>query len=1062
MKRMNLLTLLAFVVAVSFAAKEKKAPCWMDPNVNRINVMESRASFFAYENPELAQKMKKESSARFMTLEGAWKFFWVKNHDNAPENFFSLGYDDSKWVDFPVPGLFEINGYGDRIYKNVGYSWATQFQPDPPYIEEKNNYTGSYRRTFDVPAAWKGRKIFMHIGSATSNVTLWVNGKYVGYSEDSKGETEFDLTKYLVPGKKNLFAMQVMRWCDGTYLEDQDFWRFTGIAREVFLYATPKARVTDVFLTPDLVNNYQDGTLAVKLNAENANGKSVKLMLKDKNGAEVAQAEAKVSGGKAAYLFQLKNPQKWTAETPYFYTLYVSLASGDNDSEWIPQRVGFRKVEVKGGQLLVNGKAVYIKGADRHELDPKLGYVMPMSRMVQDIQVMKRMNINAIRTCHYQDDPRWYDLCDEYGIYLTAESNLESHGMGYGDKTLAKNLSFQKAHIERQEHNVYVNKNHPSVIVWSLGNEAGNGINFAKAYDFVKAYDPSRPVQYERACYPDRQEDYKNGWKMTKTDIYCPMYLDPAGCENYSKLNLPQPLIQCEYAHAMGNSVGNFKEYWDLVRKYPNYQGGYIWDFVDQGLSDVNKEGKPIYTYGGDYGRYPASDNNFNCNGLINPDRMMNPHAYEVAYYYQNVWTSPVDLKNGKIKVFNENFFRTLDYVSLQWTLLCDGKEAGKGVLDNISVPAQQYVDYTLPGFSLPDNVEGKELLLNVKYVLKQDEPLMKKGERIAYQQLPLRGYTYPVESALSAATPVPSSTSVTKKNAKQEQVPAVQKQEQLACLTLTAGRLAVTFNKYTGWIDYLDVDGRSMLEKGYPLQPDFWRAPTDNDMGAGIQRALRAWLNPEKKITSFKCTPNGSSVVVKATYELPAVAAKLFMTYTVTPQGVLLVDEQLTVDTEAKNKPALPRFGMQLVMPEPYSHISYYGRGPVENYCDRNNNTSLGIYDEKVENQYWNYIRPQESGNKTGIRWWKMSDSTGSGLEFFGFKPMECSALHFLTEDLDDGLEKHQRHSGELTPRDFSVVHISDRQMGVGGINSWGTWPLSEYMIPYGNQNFSFAIRPL
>jgi beta-galactosidase len=1061
MKRISLIAIIVLAATMSFAATTKKAPCWMDPQVNRINTMPSRATFFAFENDALAQKMKKESSARFMTMEGAWKFSWVKDHDKAPQNFFTLGYDDSKWVDFPVPGLFEINGYGDRIYKNVGYSWATQFVPNPPYIEEKNNYTGSYRREFTIPAEWKGENVYMHVGSATSNLTLWVNGKYVGYSEDSKGEVEFDVTKYLVPGKKNLFAMQVMRWCDGSYVEDQDFWRFSGIAREVYLYATPKAHVSDVFITPDLVNNYQDGTLTVKVSAENANGCNVNLDLKDKNGASVSKADGKVANNRMEYVFHVSNPQKWSAETPYLYTLYITLSNGKGVSEVIPQHVGFRKVEIKNSQLLVNGKAVYIKGADRHEMDPKGGYVISLERMIQDIQVMKRMNINAVRTSHYENDPRWYDLCDEYGIYLTAESNLESHGMGYGDKTLAKNLSYQKTHIERQDHNIFVNKNHPSVIVWSLGNEAGNGINFEKAYDYVKAYDSSRPVQYERACYPDNQYQYQQGWKMTKTDIFCPMYMSPDECENYAKKNLPQPLIQCEYAHAMGNTDGNFKEYWDLVRKYPNYQGGYIWDFVDQGLSDINKDGKKIYTYGGDYGRYPASDNNFNCNGLVNPDREMHPHAYEVAYYYQNVWTSPVDLQSGKIKVFNENFFRTLDDVTLNWSLLCDGKEVKKGTVDNINIPASQSAEYALAGYELPQNAQGKELLLNVTFTLKNDEPLMRKGERVAYQQLPIQSYTFPTENNVTAAQTTVNEVKKGNKN-QTAVVPAVQKEEQLACLKLSAGRMAVTFNKETGWIDYLDVDGNPMFEKGYSLMPDFWRAATDNDMGANIQRQLWAWRNPEMKLTAFNCTPNGSNMQVTAQYDIPATSSKLFMTYTMTTKGELLVNEKMTVDAAAKSKPEMFRYGMQLVMPESYRNLSYYGRGPIENYCDRNNNTLLGIYNQDVAQQYWGYVRPQESGNKTDIRWWKVMNAAGAGLDFYSFKPMECSTLNFLTEDLDDGWEKHQHHSGDLTPRPFSVVHIADRQMGVGGINSWGTWPLNKYRIPYGDQNFTFVISPL
>ena len=1031
---------------VCFAAKaEKKTPWWLDPTVNRVNTMTPRASFFAYETDELARKMKKEASSRFMSLEGNWKFNWVKDHDKAPANFYAANYDDSKWVEFPVPGLFEIKGYGDRIYKNVGYAWATQFKSEPPFVEEKNNYTGSYRKEFEIPANWKGQNIYLHVGSATSNLMLWVNGKFVGYSEDSKVEAEFDLTKYLVPGKKNLFAMQVMRWCDGSYLEDQDFWRFTGIAREVYLYSTPKARISDVFITPDLVNNYQDGTLDVKISAENANGSKVKLELKDKGGNTVAAAEEKVAGGKARHLFKVNSPAKWSAEMPNLYTLYITLADGKKVMSVIPQRVGFRKVEMKNSQILVNGQPILIKGANRHEMDPDGGYVVSVERMIQDIQIMKRMNMNAVRTCHYPDDPRWYDLCDEYGLYMVAETNIESHGMAFGERSLAKKPLWGKVHIERQDHNTFVNKNHPAIIIWSLGNEAGMGVNFENAYKHVKAFDPSRPVQYERACFPDNGFKNEGDFKMDYTDIYCPMYESPSADEVYLKKKLPQPLIQCEYAHAMGNSVGNFKEYWELIRKYPNYQGGFIWDFVDQGLRDFNKDGKEIFTYGGDYGRYPASDNNFNCNGLIAPDRTLHPHAYEVTYYYQSVWTTPVDLKSGKIKVYNENFFRPLDYVTLKWNLVAEGRSVANGQMD-VNVPAQKTVEYTLPGYAVPSDIDGKEVFLNVTYILKNDEPLMKKGETVAYQQFPVSDYRFPKSADILAA-----------------KGSAIEKQEQLACVILNAGRLSVYFNKSTGWIDYLDVDGVPMLEKGYSIKPEFWRAPTDNDMGANLHRRWNAWSNPRMELTSFKCEKSGDNMVVTTNYKMPTVSSQLCMTYTITPKGEMMVNEKLTVDANAKDKPNLPRYGMQLVMSEAYANIAYYGRGPVENYCDRKGNSLIGVYNDKVANQYTkDYIRPQESGNKTDIRWWRVMDGNKKGLEFYGLKPMECSTLNFLISDLDDGWEKHQRHSGDLVPRPFSVVQISDRQMGVGGINSWGTVPLPQYMIPYANQDFTFVIRPL
>ncbi|MEI3081357.1 glycoside hydrolase family 2 TIM barrel-domain containing protein [Paraprevotella clara] len=1028
-------------LAVLSAEAQKDKPWWLDPEVNEVNTMAPRAAFFAYETENLAKADQKARSERYLSLEGKWKFNFSKDHDKAPRDFYSLKYDDSQWTDFPVPGILELNGYGDAIYSNNGYPWRTQFRPEPLFVEERNNYTGSYRKMVTVPADWKGERIYLHVGSATSNLMVWVNGKFVGYSEDSKVSAEFDLTKYLTPGKENLIAMQVMRWCDGSYLEDQDFWRFTGIAREVYLYARPQAHIADLFITPDLVNNYQDGTLEVKLNAVGAKGETVMFSLKDKEGKEVAAQTAKVGGnGEVKVNFDIKNPLKWTAETPNLYTLYTTLMDGKQVAEVVPQRVGFRKVEIKNAQVLVNGQPVLFKGANRHELDPVTGYVVSMDRMLEDIRVMKELNINAVRTCHYPNDPRWYELCDIYGIYMVAEANIESHGMGYGDKTLAKEPTYEKAHLERNESNIKIYKNHPSIIFWSVGNEAGYGPNFEKAYDLVKAYDPSRPCQYEQAG--------QNG----KTDIFCPMYYDYGGCDKYSQGDNPRPLIQCEYAHAMGNSMGGFKEYWDMVRKYPKYQGGFIWDFVDQGLRVKNKQGKTIYAYGGDFGRYPTSDHNFNCNGIINPDRKPNPHANEVRYYYQNIWATAKDLKAGEVEVYNENFFKSLDDVELQWTLESEGKVLANG-RNALDIPAQQKRVVKLDGYSLPADVKG-EVVLNLDFVLKKAEPMLDAGYAVAREQFVVNPYTFPTMESVLAVT---SGKYDTRK---------VEKEEKVAWVTLSAGNTSVTFNHWNGWIDYLDVDGKPMLEEGYAITPDFWRAPTDNDYGAGTQRKLHAWKNPEMKMKSFKVVENEGKAEkgVEVVYDMPSVEATLTMTYTLTPAGELVVNEAMTVNKDAKHKPELMRYGMQLVMPKAYNMLTYYGKGPGENYIDRNNGDRLGVYDAKVADQYWGYVRPQESGNKTEVRYWQVRDENGKGLEFYSFAPMECSTLNYLASDLDDGWDKnaHQSHSGDLTPRDFSVVKLAARQRGLACVNSWGAIPLEQYRMPYQDYSFTYVIRPL
>ena len=1010
----RLLLSIACLVALPMLAADK-TPVWKDPSVNQVNREPRRAHFFAFENSDKARG-DKSASARYLSMEGMWKFCFVKDHQNAPKDFYALKYDDSKWVDFPVPGLFEINGYGDKTYKNMGYAWCTTFENNPPYIGETNNYTGSYRRTFDLPADWKGQEVFFHVGSATSNLFLWVNGRYVGYSEDAKVAAEFNITKYLKPGR-NLIAMQVMRWCDGSYLEDQDFWRFTGIAREVYLYATPKVHIQDITIG----QNYADGKGLLDVDVKVAGGKAdVEATLYDAEGNKVTE------GLKAT----VENVKPWTAETPYLYMLELQLKQGDKVLEVVRKQVGFRHIEIRGGQLLVNGQPILIKGADRHELDPDGGYVVSVERMIQDIRIMKQLNINAVRTCHYPDDPRWYDLCDEYGIYLTAESNLESHGMGYKEKTLAKNEAFAKMHIERQEGNVITYKNHPSIIVWSLGNEAGYGPNFERAYDWVKAYDKTRPCQFEQA----RQ----NG----KTDIFCPMYLGYEDCVKYAQGDNPRPLIQCEYAHAMGNSMGGFKEYWDIIRKYPKYQGGYIWDFVDQGLRDKSAvTGKEIFTYGGDYGRYPASDYNFNCNGIIAPDRRLNPHAYEVGYYYQNVWITEKNLKEGQFEVYNENFFKNLDDLELVWTI-----RRHSGTINVSGIAPQQrklITDAELKATvaRVLEHHPDAEVLVNFEFRSREAQPLIDKGQVLARQQFCIQPYQFPVISD-------------------DVETPGITKEETISYLKLTAAGTTLTIGKWSGLIDYLDVDGKPMLLDRHSILPEFWRAPTDNDYGARFQERFAVWKSPEMKLKELDVEDNGA----EATFELPAVKATLKLTYTLTAEGEVIIRQQLDADDEAKVAPMF-RYGMQLQMPQAFNSVKYYGRGPVENYCDRHDSEFLGVYEAKVADEYFPYVRPQESGNHTDVRWFRVLDAEGKGLEFYAGAPIEVSALNYLTEDLDDGPVKDKaigRHSGDLVERPLTQVHIQQRQMGLGCVNSWGAWPREEYMLPYRDYDFTYVIKPV
>lgn len=1020
------------MLSMSSGALAQSESRWQNVNINQQNREPRRANFFAFENLEKAQSFDKKKSANYLSMEGMWKFNFVKDHNKRPANFFALKYDDSQWKDFPVPGLFELNGYGDATYKNIGYAWATQFDPNPPYISELNNYTGSYRRTFELPKDWKGKDVYFHVGSATSNLTLWVNGKYVGYSEDSKVAAEFNISKYLKPGK-NLIAMQVMRWCDGSYFEDQDFWRFTGIAREVYLYARPKLHAADIRLNAALENNYQDGVLNYKVSLKG--GKTdVAITLCDKDGKQIAQATG------AQGVIKVPKVNAWTAETPYLYKAYITLKNKQGAAEVIPQKVGFRNVEIKNAQLLVNGQPVLVKGADRHEMDPDGGYVVSLERMIQDIKIMKQLNINAVRTSHYPCDPRWYDLCDEYGIYITAEANLESHGMGYEEKSLAKFPEYILPHIERNEGNVKPLINHPSVIVWSLGNECGYGVNFEKAYDWVKACDKTRPAQYERGGYD------------SKTDIYCPMYIGYEESESYCKSNGTKPYIQCEYAHAMGNSEGGFKEYWDLIRKYPKYQGGYIWDFVDQGLRDKSPvTGKEIFTYGGDYGRYPGSDYNFNCNGIIAPNRRLNPHAYEIQYVLQNVWIKDFDAENGSFNVYNENFFKNIDDLSLTATLFANGVKLTTVAIPDTKGIAPQATKL-VKSEALKSAIEKaeaehatEEITINFAFASDGSQPLVGKGQVMARQQIVLNGYEF---DKVDAPANIGSKIEVEETN---------------SYVKVSAERMSVTIGKKTGMIDYLDVDGEPMLKFRESMTPEFWRAPTDNDYGASLQKKMRVWKNPQMNLKSFDKSESKDSVVLTANFEMPEVKAELMLRYRINAAGEVAVTEKMTTDKEAKVAD-LFRYGMQLQMPASFSKLEYYGRGPEENYIDRHSSSFIGKYEANVKDEYYPYVRPQESGNHTDIRYFSIfNPTTGKGITFEGYAPMECSAIPYLVEDLDAGIEKEHawgQHSGDLVEKGLVQLHIQQRQFGLGCIDSWGSSPMEKYRMHYQDRCFSFVIK--
>ena len=1073
-KRLFVTLSMAGLAMVAFGAKKPKAAIkplnktvaiqqptfteWHDLQVNEINRLPLHTLHFAYDPNDFpgtgAEYLDKKQSMNYMSLDGTWKFNWVANADQRPTDFYKTDLDDSKWKNIQMPGNWEMLGYGQPEYVNIGFAWRGHFDQQPPAVPTKDNHVGSYRREINIPSNWDGKRVIAHFGSVTSNIYLYVNGKFAGYAEDSKVAAEFDITPFLKKGK-NLIAFQSFRWCDGSWCEDQDFWRLSGPARENYLYARSKDhRLLDVRVETELKNNYKDG--ALNITAKLQGNTLAYFGLYDPDGKEViVTGTDNVKNGVAKYQLRVKNVRKWSAETPNLYTLVVSpIQNGGMYSpyEIIQVKVGFRKVEIKNKQLLVNGQPVLLKGANRHEMDPDEGYNVSEKRMIQDIMMMKRLNINAVRTCHYPDDPRWYDLCDKYGLYVVAEANQESHGFQYGDDAAAKKPEFAKQIMERNQHNVSMFYNHPSIITWSMGNETVMGDNFIQAYKWIKSQDKTRPVQYEQAR------------RGEGTDIFCPMYYPVSACEKYAKdPNSPMPLIQCEYNHTMGNSGGNLSDYWNLVRKYPIFQGGFDWDFVDQALHRNivkpmsilpykmnNEELRKIeYTYGGDYNKYDPSDNNFNCNGIIGPDRQLNPHAYEVAYQYQNIWAKMVNAEAGQVSVYNENFFRDLSNYALAWSLEEDGVETQNGTIADLDVPAQQTRTFTIPYDR--SKITGKEVFLNIDFRLKNAEPLLTAGQVVAYAQLPV---------VTKQACEGGCSKMLAEGHGKKKMKLAAKKNNVIA---ITTPNLTFKLDRTTGLISEYAYNGKSMLGEGGTLKPNFWRAPTDNDMGANLQKKFKVWKHPQMNLKNIdvKKDKKANTVTIVTSFDMPEVQGQMDITYLVFANtGAVKVTEDFKA-TEGAKVSDMFRFGMLLQMPYSMEKSTYYGRGPIENYSDRKDCMRIAIYNDDADNQYFPYIRPQESGTKSDIRWWKQTDATGLGLQVKSCAPFYASALHFDTEELDDGDEKEQRHSFDLKKSKFTNLFLDAAHMGVGGENSWGAWPLEKYRVHYGNKTFNFVLIP-
>jgi beta-galactosidase len=1031
-------TIVALALALGLSATIKGQtlnPDWEDPSVFQVNRLPMRASYFPFESIEKALRGDKSASERYVSLNGLWKFSWVDRPDKRAKDFYRTDFDDSQWVDFPVPANWEFRGYGVPIYVNLPYEFNTQ-KPTPPDIPDNLNPVGSYRKRFTVPEKWSGMRVFIHLGAVKSAFYIWVNGEKVGYSEDGKLEAEFDITRYVKTGE-NTIALEVYRWSDGSYLECQDFWRISGITREVYLYARPQVHLYDYKAIATLDKTYTNGMLNLEVELDTRPGINpldyiCDVTLIDGSGNNVlSKSEAfnntTTGKSKAVITSTIPSVKPWSAEIPNLYTLNMTLKDkSGNVLEAISRKTGFRTVEIVGRDMLVNGKRIFIKGVNRHETHPETHQVVTREQMLEDIKLMKTFNVNAVRTCHYPNAPEWYDLCDEYGIYVVDEANIESHGMGYNlDKTLANRPEWLDAHLARFSRMLIRDKNHPSIITWSLGNEAGNGYNMYECYKWGKAYDPSRPIQYERAL---------EEWN---TDIICPMYPSPSDLVYYSTANKNRPLIMCEYAHAMGNSLGNFKEYWEVIENYPGLQGGFIWDWVDQGIW-LEKNGKRGFGYGGDWGpEGTPSDNNFLINGIVQPDRKPNPHAWEMKHVYQSIKFKSFDLAKGELTLVNGYFFRDLSNYTLKWLLLENGVIRKEGSINNIN---------TLPG-------QPRTLKLDTKYSFTPGKDYT----------LQLYAYTKAAEGLIPANHEQAKAEFILFENPRNEYYPEKSKltaTEENGVIVVKGGTFELKIDKATGLLTSYLFNGRRLIERG--PQVNFWRPCNDNDFGAGSQNKMLVWKNAGREATLVNITTSTSEmgVQVSCDYQLLKGSCSQRMVYHVDGRGIVTVSNEFHAFWG--EHPMMFKYGNHLLLPQDFKTIEWYGRGPVESYADRKANTFLGIYKGDIREQYHPYVRPQESGNKTDVRWAKLTTASGYGFTIqFINDFLNVNALPYSPEQLYPGERKAQTHSFELEPDQYVHLDIDYRQMGLAGIDSWWSLPLEKYRLPYMDYSYSYRIVP-
>jgi len=1036
------------------SALHSQTPDWENPLMFDQNKEAPHATFIPFQDELSALDNKRKASAFYKSLNGIWKFNWVRKPEDRPLEFYNDTFDVSEWNDIPVPSNWELEGYGIPIYVNHQYEFADYKAPvseeiefveriypkDPGKIPHDYNPVGSYKRTFTVPDSWDGRRVFLQFGAVKSALYVWINGEKVGYSQGSKTPAEWDITDFLIEGE-NSIAAEVYRWSDGSYLECQDFWRISGIERDVFIYSTPQVRIRDFFVKADLDENYENGLFELDVNLRNhivkkkAGEYQVEYKLIDSNGNTI------ISGNSEAHInrkpdltlsFQesVPVPAKWTAETPNLYTLFIQLKDKNkNITELVTCKVGFRKVEILDGVFHINGVAVLIKGVNRHEHDQYKGHVISEEAMIKEISLLKQFNFNAVRTSHYPHDERFYELCDEYGLYVTDEANIESHGMYYGKYSLAKNEDWIGAHIDRNMRMVERDKNHPSVIVWSMGNEAGDGINFTETYKKIKERDPSRPIHYERALLGEN------------TDIFCPQYPSVVSLEKYASKKQSKPYISSEYSHAMGNSNGNLMDLWEVFYKEENVQlqGGYIWDWIDQAFVEKDDEGNEFWAYGGDYGEGMPSDDNFLSNGVISADYTPHPALWEVKYVYQYIWFYPEDLENGRIRIRNLYDFIGLKDFKIIWKISANGKEKATGILSDFEVAPHQSktIELDLPAIEIKPDVE---YFIDFSVVLKNAQPFKEPGFEIAHEQFKL-----PWSIPKQVTTTEYPSLSIQNEND----------------ISVIGENFVVTFDKSSGVISSYEINGYELIQNG--PQINFWRPPNDNDKGSNMIGRLGIWrdVSNQVKLIDLKAEQISESIVkITADYELAPIGGKQTIVYSLYSDGKIEILDNL--DLENKDLPDLPRFGMRWEVPVNFDNLIYLGRGPHENYIDRNSSAFVGLYEGKVADQYFNYVRPQENGYKTDVRWFELRNENGIGIRVSSKELLGFSALHNPIEDFDQETHTDFRHINDITKKEGVFITTDLKMMGVAGDNSWGARPYEEYAIPAKNYSFKFSIEPI